>query len=449
MSSIYKKFARSFLTLLAVVSVALFLPWNSSAYPGRAAYPTYPTKAHTTSSFSPSSSAPQLEVVANQLVDKNTGQPVTLHGVNRGGTEYACVTPDPNGLHHYQAFPDNNGPTSSEIAAMKSQWGINAVRIPLNQDCWLGTPEMPHGGVEGLLYRHEITAYVKFLNQAGLVAILDLSYSGPASELATRQEPMPDASYSLQFWTSVAQTFGGNDAVVFDAFSDPAPPINSANGSYDSTSWTCWLKGQTYAGDPSNSCGGGCPDYYDGQNGATMVYACVGMQAVTQAIRTAKSPAPDNVIMLGGVNSGNEFNLWDEYLPTDPNTGQAYTNLAISAHIFDGVTYDQSSLTEQIQNGYPVIAGEIGGGTITQLAYTADDFLLPTLAYLDNPGGDQSLPPQSYLAWHWNADQSCLWNTCQVDNMALTTDNQSYQPSVCYGQAYQAYLIGNTPPSCP
>ena len=32
---------------------------------------------------------------------------------------------------------------------------------------------------------------------------------------------MPDAAQAIPFWTSVASTFKGNDAVIFDLFNEP------------------------------------------------------------------------------------------------------------------------------------------------------------------------------------------------------------------------------------
>src|SRR5438309_498026 len=67
-----------------------------------------------------------LHVQGNRLVNA-LGQAVTLHGVNRMGTEYACV----------QGWGMSDGPRdAASIQAMKA-WGINAVRLSMNEDCWL------------------------------------------------------------------------------------------------------------------------------------------------------------------------------------------------------------------------------------------------------------------------------------------------------------------------
>ena len=84
----------------------------------------------------------------------------------------------------------------------------------------------------GANYISAIKAYVSLLNANGMVAILDLhwtdgAYTGPgsgcSSAQATCQKPMPDAAQAIPFWTSVASTFKGNDAVIFDLFNEPYP----------------------------------------------------------------------------------------------------------------------------------------------------------------------------------------------------------------------------------
>ena len=84
-----------------------------------------------------------VRVAGNRLVNGD-GDPVRMLGVNRSGGEYACI-------HALGFFP---GPTDKRaIQAMKS-WRINAVRVPLNEQCWLGTGAAP-AGFSGAAYRAE------------------------------------------------------------------------------------------------------------------------------------------------------------------------------------------------------------------------------------------------------------------------------------------------------
>src|SRR2546427_11360959 len=62
----------------------------------------------------------------NHLI-KGSGQTIRLLGVNRSGTEYACI----------QGWGLFDGPSDATSVAAMAAWHINAVRIPLNEDCWL------------------------------------------------------------------------------------------------------------------------------------------------------------------------------------------------------------------------------------------------------------------------------------------------------------------------
>jgi hypothetical protein len=130
---------------------------------------------------------------------------------------------------------------------MKS-WGINAVRVPLNEACWNGEPYVDPA-YAGVNYQKAIEAYVGLLNSNGIVAILDLQWtdgryagksSGCVSAEAICLKPMPDAAESVPFWSSVATTFKDDDAVIFDLFNEPYP--DSALPS-QAAAWECWLKG--------------------------------------------------------------------------------------------------------------------------------------------------------------------------------------------------------------
>src|SRR6202041_3572061 len=188
-------------------------------------------------------SAPQLHVSGNKLVDAN-GNTVVLHGVDRSGTEYECV--QGNGIF--------DGPNDqASITAIKSWGPVNAVRVPLNEACW-NAESYVNSAYAGANYINAIKSYVGLLNSNGIVAILALhwtdgTYTGPSSGCssaeATCQKPMPDAAEAIPFWTSVANTFKGNDAVIFDLFNEPY--ASRATGS-TASGWACWLNGGTCPG---------------------------------------------------------------------------------------------------------------------------------------------------------------------------------------------------------
>ena len=72
-----------------------------------------------------------LHVEGNKLVDD--GKPVRLLGVDRSGTEYACI--QGNGFFDGQV-------DQAAVTAILG-WHTNAVRVPLNEDCWLGINGAP------------------------------------------------------------------------------------------------------------------------------------------------------------------------------------------------------------------------------------------------------------------------------------------------------------------
>ena len=69
--------------------------------------------------------APDLHRVANKILDRKTGQPVLLKGVAMMGGEYSCVS-------NAGIFA---GPADISVVKGMASWGINAIRLPMNEDC--------------------------------------------------------------------------------------------------------------------------------------------------------------------------------------------------------------------------------------------------------------------------------------------------------------------------
>jgi aryl-phospho-beta-D-glucosidase BglC (GH1 family) len=327
-------------------------------------------------------------VSGNKLLN-SAGQQVVLHGVNRSGTEYACV--QGNGIF--------DGPNDqASITAMKN-WGVNAVRVPMNEACWNAESYVTAADA-GTNYINAIKAYVSLLNSNGMVAILDLHWtdglytgqsSGCSSAQATCQKPMPDAAQAIPFWTSVANTFKGNNAVIFDLFNEPF--ASRATGDTNS-GWTCWENGGT--------CNG-------------INYQVAGMQSMVNAVR---STGASNVLMLGGEEFSNDLQQWLSHEPTDPDH-----NLVASWHSYNFNTCSsQSCWTSQVAPviaQVPVVAGEIGENDC------ADGYVNPLMAWLDSES-------TSYLAWAWNADFNCSSGPGLVSDYSGTPTG--------YGQGVEAHL---------
>lgn len=109
-----------------------------------------------------------LHVSGNQLLN-GSGQVVRLVGVNRSSAEYSC-----NSGGTTNVFDDPNN--LSDIPAMLS-WDINVVRVPLNEDCWLGINGEPAASYTSAYYQQQISSYVNQLTADNVIVILDLHWN--------------------------------------------------------------------------------------------------------------------------------------------------------------------------------------------------------------------------------------------------------------------------------
>jgi hypothetical protein len=103
---------------------------------------------------------------------------VRLLGVNRSGQEFKCIQQGSAGSLGWGIF---DGPTDLASVQAIASWHANAVRVPLNEDCWLGINGVnPSYG--GATYQAAIAVH-----QAGLHVI-------PLGLLAQRlrAQPVPD-----------------------------------------------------------------------------------------------------------------------------------------------------------------------------------------------------------------------------------------------------------------
>ena len=314
-----------------------------------------------------------LHVEGNRLVNAQ-GQTVVLRGVNRMGLEYMCV----------QAGGLADGPVDqASVNGMRTWRNSNIVRVPLNEQCWLGVGGNPRGAT----YQQGVENYVNLLTASGMYVLLDLHWSAPAGQLSTGQQAMPNTSYSADFWRSVATRFKSNPMVLFDLFNEPIPN-NNANDGTDAgamRSWSCWRDG---------GAGGNCDTTLSLSVGTSLSGSqAVGMQALVDAVR---STGAQNVIVLGGIQWANT--IWSSssrniltYKPVDP-LGQ----LVASLHSYDGTwcpdtaCYDREVAPVAAQ--MPVIFGEFGnGGGATPLN--------ALMNWADAHG-------VGYLAWTWSVSSS-------------------------------------------
>jgi aryl-phospho-beta-D-glucosidase BglC (GH1 family) len=342
-----------------------------------------------------------LRVVGNHLVDAS-GKTIRLVGVDHSGQEFECIQ---SGTPTSRGWGIFDGPTDLPSAMAIASWHANAVRVPLNEDCWLGINGVnPIYG--GATYQTAIEGYVSTLHQAGLYVILDLHWSSPSTFPAEAQQPMPDADHATDFWTSVAMAFKGDPAVVFDLYNEPF-----LYGSYltvpTTDPWSCWL----------NGCGinqyvtGGCP--YT----ASYSWNAVGMQPLVDAVRATGAQNP---IMVGGLDWANDLSGWLTHEPTD-----SANQLVASWHSYPGQACDTMTCWTQVIQplaaAVPVVIGETGDNTTAPITYVNQ--LLP---WADTQG-------LSYLGWTWNT-----WGDPQ--NVLIKAYDGT--PTDDYGVYFMGHLLG-------
>lgn len=366
---------------LAAMALAVTLGNGSAALASSPTPPTASLSSSTSATTTAKFAGLHIQMGADGSIGhlvNGAGQAVRLHGVDHAGSEWGCLWTN--------TFNDHTDQTS--IAAMKA-WNVNAVRIPLNEDCWLGINGVVFGGAK---YQAALRAYVNLLTSNGMAVILDLHWAAPGSEMANGQLGMADETHAPTFWSQVAAAYAshgasdtsGNSRVIFDLFNEPFI-----------TNWSCWLIGGTCAVDYKSA-----------------GYTVAGMAQLYKAVRNTGAR---NVIILGGLAYASNFSQWAKEVALIPNR----FNVAASWHVYSnnanynnfqfscpnqwnnyaGVcpsaaqTAANDSIPALLAAGYPFIVGE------TEVSYEGYPSLLTwwraMLVWIDNQD-------QSYIAWDWN-----------------------------------------------
>jgi hypothetical protein len=320
----------------------------------------------------PAASGPSITVSGTQLVTAS-GAPLRVAGVNRSGSEYACA----------QGWGLFDGPTDNASISAITSWHVNAVRVPLNEDCWLGINGV-NAAYAGANYQSAIRAFVNRLLAHGLDVILELHWGAPGTQLALGQEQAPDADHAPAFWSSVAAQYKGVNGVAFDLFNEP-----------HDISWSCWLNGCTTSGG----------------------WKATGEQQLINAVRAAGAKQP---VIVEGLNWGGDLSQWLANKPSDP-AGQ----LVAGWHIYNfsgcNTTACWNSTVAPVAQKVPVLATEVGendcaGGFMNTLLPWADSHQI------------------GFMGWAWNAA------SCGSGPSLISDYNGTATP---YGAAYKAYLAAH------
>lgn len=375
-----------------------------------------------------------ISVVGNHFVD-GTGRTVRLLGVNHTSAEYGCV----------DGFGYDDGHFDAADARAVAAWGADAVRVPLNEDCWLGINGQPNSG-EGASppltvagYRLEIEDYVSALNRQGIYAILDLHWSAPGAQVALEQQPMPDQDHSPAFWTSVATTFRGKPGVVFDLFNEPYDPTDPRSGSDqdpgDAVTWNCWKSGTENGSASGTPC---TTAAYDENGSRTTTYTVAGLQTLLDAVRAAGAKQP---VLLGGLDFANDLGernhgqSWLTHEPRDPKH-----QLAASFHNYMGKGCEDTSCWKStiapVAAQVPVVTGEFAEDDFDQphcVDHTPSTFDGRYMKWADTAG-------VSYLAWGWIVESQAEQDADGCSDFVLISDYTHHTPAAPNGVAVHSHL---------
>lgn len=379
---------------------------NSSGSGTAVSAPVGPINASSTALPPP---ATGLHVSGTQLLDAS-GNAVRLHGVDRSGTEYACI----------QGWGIFDGPNvmndDSQVPLMKN-WHANEVLIGLNEDCWLGINGAP-GAYSGQNYINAIKHEVATVEANGMYPVLSLFWSAPGTQQATGQAAMPDNDHSPAFWQSVAETFKNDPNVIFRLKEEPYPAGNT-----DTTAaWTCWSQGDVQY-DTSNTLAPVSQNSHCSEG-----YNTVGMQSLINIIRGTTAT---NVIAVPGVEYANSMtHFLDPGIEVkdtlDPPQLMAVVDVYPNGNTC-GSTSCYNSEYAPVAADMPFMFGEFGesvdGSDCTTTGVDA------IMSWADAHSA-------SYSAWDWDT-----WGGC----LQLITDYSSGNPDGNWGNDYKNHLTATFP----
>jgi Cellulase (glycosyl hydrolase family 5) len=354
-------FPRSNTLTLSALLLATAASWAVGCAKGGSASPTGAGGSSSTGdggSGGGNTPTTALHVQGNQLVD-GTGNTVRLIGVGRQGSEYRCI----QGTAHavFQEEDNNAGGNGSDssLDAM-ANWHINTLRLPLNEDCWLGINGATDVG--GDYFQTIFGDYVSRAHAKGFYVVLDLHWNAPGTQQALAQQTAADVDHSMAFWTSVATFFKDDPMVLFELYNEPI--LDASNNKASGDAWACWQSGcTTQAG-----------------------WAAAGMQSMVDAVRATGAT---QVLIANGIEWSNKLDQWLSHRLNDP-----LANIAAGFHVYNDVNCNNASCWEStvgaVAAQVPVITGEFGEKD------NGSGFVTSYMNWADSKG-----KAVSYIAWSW------------------------------------------------
>jgi endoglucanase len=323
-----------------------------------------------------------LHVVGNRILDKS-GRPIVLQGVNRSGTEYACV----------QGWGIFDGPSNARSVAAMAKWHINIVRVPVNEDCWLGINGIKprYGGAD---YRRAIVDYVNLLHRYGMYAEISLMWAAPGKDRAGYQPAAPDEDHSPAVWSGMATAFKHDPDVILAPWGESVVDAR------------CFLKG-------------GCTTFWGPQH---VPYRAAGMQ---QAVTVMRAAGYDGLIAIPGIAYANDLTDWLSHEPHDPRH-----QLIAEAHVYGGQYCDTvkcfDATYEPVARRVPLIFGETGEN------YNNNDCGTGHIATIVDWADAHDVGVE---AWAWDT-----WRSC-----GILIRNYGGTPFSAYGAFIRSHYLARRP----
>jgi hypothetical protein len=308
-----------------------------------------------------------LRTSGNKIYDAH-GEQVVLRGVNRSGA-FNTTNPDKRSRH--------------DIDRIKA-WGGNAVRITLAQYVWLPGCKAYDPAMPGI-----VDEVVSWINDAGMLAILDLQWSAPTCD-TNGLNPMPDPKSTL-FWEQVATRYANEPLVAFDLFNEP-----------HSVSDQVWAEGGTAT------------------TASGVTYDAVGMKDL---YRTVRGTGAQNLVFIGGLNYAS---TWPSTAPLADTTNVVYAVHAYNCDAPAKCTYGTGAswLLERF-----VEAGKTSPIMVTEFGWP-DAASRNAHVYNNNVISFAEKQGWGWMPWTWPVNGDChtnVWFDLIANGSCDVGD--TYQPS--------------------